>query len=57
MKKEQIQLTDDPLTNINLMIPLLDDKGRESMSHLMYGYYLGKNEGQETRKERENVRG
>lgn len=39
--KRNIQLTDDPLTNIYIMIPLLDDKAREAISHLMYGCFLG----------------
>ncbi len=31
--KRNIQLTDDPLTNIHIMIPLLDEKSREAMSY------------------------
>lgn len=52
-----IQLTDDPLTNIHIMVPLLNDKAREAMSHLMYGCFLGeelavsKEDGKEMRKE------
>ncbi len=37
---KSINLTDDPLTNINIMTPMLDDEGRRAMSYLMYGYFL-----------------
>ena len=40
-KKTYLSLTDDPLINIHSMIPILNDKGREAISYLMYGYYLG----------------
>lgn len=36
-----IQLTDDPLMNIYMMTHVLNNKGREAMSYLMFGYYLG----------------
>lgn len=38
--KKNINLTNDPLTNIHLMIPLLDDRAREAMSYVMFGYIL-----------------
>ncbi len=38
---EDLELTEDPLTNIKLMIPLLNDESRRAMSYLMYGCYLG----------------
>lgn len=37
----EIQLTEDPLTNIYIMVPLLNDKAREAISYLMYGCCLG----------------
>ena len=43
MKKvatKKIQLTDDPIVNIHMMVPLLDDEGREAISNMMFGYYL-----------------
>lgn len=55
MAKRNIKLTDDPLTNITLMIPMLDEKGRESISHLMYGYCLGKSENKEVEKAKETA--
>ena len=36
-----IKLTDDPLTNIGIMVTLLNDNAREAISYLMYGCYLG----------------
>lgn len=38
---KNLELTKDPLTNINLMVPLLNDRSREAVSYLMYGCYLG----------------
>ena len=42
---KNINLTDDPLKNIYIMIPMLDDEARKAILHLMYGYYLGKESG------------
>lgn len=39
--KRNIQLTDDPLTNIYIMIPMLDDEQRKAMSYVMYGCFIG----------------
>ena len=39
--KVNIQLTDDALTNIYMMTPLLNDRQRDAMSYLMYGCYIG----------------
>ncbi len=41
-KTKDVHLTDDPLTNIYAMIPLLGDKEREAVSFLMYGCCIGK---------------
>ena len=38
---KNITLTDDPLTNINIMIPMLDEENRKAVSYLMYGCYIG----------------
>lgn len=40
-EKKKIELTDDSLTNIRIMIPMLDESAREVISYLMYGCYLG----------------
>lgn len=42
MKKiKKIKLTTDPLTNINLMIPMLNDRTREAVSYFIYGCCVG----------------
>lgn len=38
---KDVKLTDDPLTNIHIMVPMLNDRAREAVSYLMYGCYLG----------------
>lgn len=38
---KNLELTKDPLTNIGLMIPMLNERSREAVSYLMYGCYLG----------------
>ena len=43
MATKKIQLTDDPMVNIHMMVPLLDDEGREAISNMMFGYYLSEN--------------
>lgn len=52
--KKNIQLTDDPLTNIHIMLPLLNDRAREAISYLMYGCYLGERL-TESKKEKQEV--
>lgn len=37
---KNIKLTDDPLTNIKIMVPHLDDRGRAAVSGLMFGMLL-----------------
>lgn len=38
---KELELTNDPLTNISLMVPLLNDRAREAISYFMYGCYVG----------------
>lgn len=40
-KNRRIELTEDPLTNINLMVPLLNDRAREAVSYFIYGCCVG----------------
>lgn len=40
-EKKEIRLTDDALTNIHIMVPMLNERAREAVSYLMYGCYLG----------------
>lgn len=49
-KKTKINLTDDPLLNIHMMTNILNNKGREAMSYLMFGYYLGSTQNQPQKK-------
>ena len=37
---KDIKLTDNPLTNIRIMLPLLDDKARQRFADMMYGCYI-----------------
>lgn len=41
MKVKGVQLTEDPLTNIHIMVPLLDEEGRKAIANMMFGYCLG----------------
>lgn len=38
---KKLELTNDPLTNIHIMIPLLNEESRKAISYLMYGCFLG----------------
>lgn len=38
---KNVQLTDDPLTNIHIMVPMLNDEARKAVSYLMYGCCIG----------------
>lgn len=38
---KNLELTKDPLTNIGLMLPMLNERSREAVSYLMYGCCLG----------------
>lgn len=40
MGKKNIKLTDNPLTNIKMMVPLLDEEGRKAFAFMMYGYNI-----------------
>lgn len=40
MQSKKIQLTDDPMVNIHMMVPMLDEEGRKAISNMMFGYYL-----------------
>ena len=40
MSEKEIKLTDNPLDNIKLMIPLLDEEGRKAYAFMMYGYNM-----------------
>lgn len=40
-KNKKIELTKDPLTNINLMVPMLNDRTREAVFYFIYGCCVG----------------
>lgn len=52
---KDIHLTDDPLTNIYAMIPLLGDKEREAVSFLMYGCCIGRELAEKDKDKQEEV--
>lgn len=39
--EKNINLTDDPLTNIHTMIPLMNDEQKKTISYVMFGFFLG----------------
>lgn len=51
---KNIKLTDDPLTNIRIMTPYLDDNGRAAVSGLMFGMVLEKITRERDDKEKED---
>ncbi len=38
---KNLELTKDPLTNINIMVPMLNDRSREAVSYFIYGCCVG----------------
>ena len=38
---KNLEFTDDPLTNIKMMIPMLNERSSEAVSYLMFGCCLG----------------
>lgn len=49
-RKKNIQLTNDPLTNIHIMVSLLDDRARERFSDMMFGSFIGEEIAEEKKK-------
>lgn len=49
MKARNVALTNDPLTNIQIMIPMLNDEQRKAMSHVMFGCFIGEEIGRSER--------
>lgn len=46
-----LELTKDPLTNIRIMVPMLNDRSREAVSYFMYGCYVGESIAKDTQRE------
>lgn len=38
---KNLELTKDPLTNISIMVPMLNDRAREAVSYFIYGCCVG----------------
>lgn len=39
--KRNIQLTNDAMTNIKIMIPMLNEEQRKAVSYVMFGCFIG----------------
>ena len=46
-----LELTKDPLTNIRIMIPMLNDRSREAVSYFLYGVCVGESIAKYTHRE------
>lgn len=51
---KNIKLTNDSLTNIHIMIPMLNDRAREAISYLMYGCFIGEEVAESKKKDHIN---
>lgn len=49
-RKKNIRLTNDPLTNIHIMVSMLDDRARERFSDMMFGSFIGEEIAEEKKK-------
>lgn len=38
---KELEFTKDPLINISIMVPMLNDRAREAVSYFMYGCCVG----------------
>lgn len=52
-RKKNIRLTNDPLTNIHIMVSMLDDRARERFSDMMFGSFIGEEIAEEKKKNKE----
>lgn len=41
MSEVRVRLTDDPLTNIHIMVSMMNDEQRKAISQVMFGCFLG----------------
>jgi len=48
---KNLELTEDPLTNINIMVPMLNDQARQAVSYFMYGCCVGESIAKNSHKE------
>lgn len=49
---KDLELTKDPLTNISIMVPMLNDRAREAVSYFMYGCCVGESIAKEDHSEK-----
>lgn len=50
---KDLELTKDPLTNIGIMVPLLNDRAREAVSYFMYGCCVGESIAKESQQDKQ----
>ncbi|MCI9201481.1 MAG: hypothetical protein HFI03_14025 [Lachnospiraceae bacterium] len=50
---KNLELTKDPLTNIGIMLPMLNERSREAVSYLMYGCYLGESIAKDSQRDKQ----
>lgn len=50
---KELELTKDPLTNISIMVPMLNDRAREAVSYFMYGCCVGESIAKDNKKEKQ----
>ncbi len=55
-EKRRIHLTDDPMTNIKIMVPMLNEEQRKAMSHVMFGCFIGEEIGEARKSRKESAR-
>lgn len=48
-----LELTKDPLANINIIFPLLNERSKEAVSHLMFGCYLGESIAKDSQRDKQ----
>lgn len=50
---KELELTKDPLENVNIIFPLLNERSKEAVSHLMFGFYLGESIAKDNQKDKQ----
>ena len=50
---KELELTEDPLTNISIMVPMLNDRAREAVSYFMYGCCVGESIAKDSQRDKQ----
>lgn len=50
---KNLELTKDPLTNIGIMVPMLNDRAREAVSYFMYGCCVGESIAKDSQRDKQ----